>query len=74
LGKWGGGKDMAHVWPECLCSGQVDAGVGGLLDAFRSALGGHLTHWTRGGEGAAPDLGAPGPHFSLVSIVPESEF
>ena len=30
-----GGRERAHVQPEFLCSGQVDAG--GLLDAFHSA-------------------------------------
>ena len=44
VGNWGVGEEVgrerAHVRPELLCSGQVD--VGGLLDAFHSALGGHL--------------------------------
>jgi hypothetical protein len=34
------GSERAHLWPEFLCSVQVDAG--GLLDAFDEALGGHL--------------------------------
>ena len=40
----GGVGRIAHIWPEfLLCSGQAD--VGGLPDAFHSALGGHLSHW-----------------------------
>jgi hypothetical protein len=40
-GEVGEGEDMAHVWPEFLCSGQADAGIGGLSVAFHSALGRH---------------------------------
>ena len=40
-GLWVWGKrKSSHVLPEFLCSGQADSG--GLLDAFHSALGGHL--------------------------------
>ena len=67
-GAWGrkGEGRIAHVWPEfLLCSGQADSG--GLPDTFHSAprwASKPLTHSAGGGggQGAAPDLGAPGPH------------
>jgi hypothetical protein len=68
--KWGGewemkGEDMAHIKAEFLCSEQADTGVGGLLDAFHSAMGGHPSLWlTRWGlnKGQPPTRGLPGPH------------
>ena len=44
-GEVGEEENVAHVQPEFLCSGQVDAGMGGLLDAFHSALDGHPSLW-----------------------------
>jgi hypothetical protein len=68
--KKGGGpgevKDMAHVWPEFLCSGQADAGMmGGAAGHFPLSpvwACKPLTHSAGDGEGAAPVLGAPGSH------------
>ena len=40
VGRGRGERERAHLPPEFLCSGQ--AFVGGLVDAFHAAPGGHL--------------------------------